>query len=205
MASIDKTYTESYSDYMEFKKWADNQVVTFFDGTSVCIGGWVWDYEETDFQNGEIPIMNTPVWLDAYLLQNCKIDFVLDRMKSVHCEDFVNNSKDINFSEIPKGWKKGRKIKIKHKLGRTKFSVHNKPYGGKKYWWLQSDDDIGFNSYTKTWSSEEFFYPHNTNTMYVRSVKSLIRYLRKQNLPYGVSFTLIGRYVGEEYTVYIGK
>ena len=37
MASIDKTYTDSYKKYKEFKNWADEQKLTFFDGYTVCI------------------------------------------------------------------------------------------------------------------------------------------------------------------------
>ena len=49
MASIDKTYTDSYEEYKEFKDWADKQKLTFFDGYTVCIGDWVWCYEEKRF------------------------------------------------------------------------------------------------------------------------------------------------------------
>ena len=37
MAGIDKTYTNSFKEYKEFKDWADKQKLTFFDGLSVCI------------------------------------------------------------------------------------------------------------------------------------------------------------------------
>ena len=32
--------------------------------------------------------MNTPTWLDIYLIQNCKSQFVLDRMKVVYGKHF---------------------------------------------------------------------------------------------------------------------
>jgi hypothetical protein len=44
-------------------------------------------------------------------------------------------------------------------------------------------------------------YPHNTNTATVTSIKALVRHLRKQYLPKGITFRLMGRYVGEEYLV----
>ena len=95
MASIDKTYTDSYEEYKELKDWADKQKLTFFDGYTVCIGDWVWCYEEKDFNNGEIPIMNTPTWLDIYLIQNCKSKFVIDRMKVVYGETEFERFKTI--------------------------------------------------------------------------------------------------------------
>lgn len=60
MAGIDKTYTSSYKEYIEFRKWANKHTVTFFDGYKKRIGDYVFDWwEEEDFTQ-ERPIMNTP-------------------------------------------------------------------------------------------------------------------------------------------------
>lgn len=110
MAGIDKTYTDSYSDYKEFKTWADKQTLTFFNGHKVCIGNWVSDYEKEDFNDGERPIMNTPTWLDIYLIQNCKSDFVLNRMKSVYSEDSYKEFQSIDLTaKPPSEYQKNRK------------------------------------------------------------------------------------------------
>jgi hypothetical protein len=200
MASIDKTYTDSYKDYKEFKEWADAQKITFFDGLTICVGDWVWEYEERDFSDGEVPIMNTPTWLDVYLIQNCKIKFVSDRMKSVYGKESYNELKGIDLTaKPPKDFKQNRKIKI-NSCQRTKFPLHSKPYGGRD-WWLQSNDKFRYNSDTKRWISREYKYPYDTNTAHISSIKSLVRHLRKQYLPKGVTFRLCGRYVGEEYVV----
>lgn len=98
MASIDKTYTDSYIDYKEFKDWADKQTITFSNGGKVCIGDFVWDYKEEYFNNGKIPIMNTPTWLDIYLIQNCKIAFVLDRMKSFYGDKTYKEFQNIDLT-----------------------------------------------------------------------------------------------------------
>ena len=203
MAGIDKTYTDSYKDYKEFKDWADKQFLTFFNGYKVCIGDWVWIREEEDFSNGEIPIMNTPTWLDIYLIQNCKIEFVLDRMKDVYSEESYREFKFIDLTSKPSEYfQQNRKITIvRHK--NTRFPLHSKPYGKKGKWWLQCNDNFWYNDETKTWTSQDYYYPHNTNTAHITSIKSLVRHLRKQYLPKGITFTLIGRYVGEDYLVHI--
>ena len=202
MAGIDKTYTDSYKDYKEFKTWADTQTLTFFDGHKECIGNWVWCYEEKDFDNGKIPIMNTPTWLDIYLIQNCKYEFVLDRMKYVYSEDSYNEYKTIDLTaKPPKEFQQNRKISIT-KSKTTKFPLHSKPYGG-GMWRLQCDDNFWYNDETKTWTSWDNHYPHNTNTAHITSIKALVRHLRKQYLPKGILFSITGKYVGEEYTVQI--
>jgi hypothetical protein len=203
MAGIDKTYTNSYKDYKEFKDWADKQFLTFFDGYKVCIGNWVWNYTEEDFDGRELPIMNTPTWLDIYLIQNCKIKFVLDRMKDVYGKNSYKEFKTVNLTAKPsEEFQQNRKIIIKN-CNTTKFPIHNTPYGKSKYWWLQCDDSFWYNDETKTWTNSDFYYPHNTNTAHILSIKSLIRHLRKQYLPKGVTFTISGRYIGEEYKVLI--
>ena len=126
MAGIDKTYTDSYEEYKEFKDWADKQVLTFFNGHKECIGDWVWSYEKDDFSNGEIPIMNTPTWLDIYLIQNCKSDFVIERMKSVYGEDSFKKFQVIDLTaKPPKEYQQNRKIKIR-RYQRSKYPLHNR-------------------------------------------------------------------------------
>lgn len=203
MASIDKTYTDSYEEYVKFKNWADKQVATFYNGHKVCIGNWVWSYEKEDFLNGELPIMNTPTWMDIYLIQNCKSDFVLNRMKEVYGEDEYERFRTMNVAVLPsKEFQPNRKITIK-RCSTTKFPLHNKPFDG-KYWWLQCNDfDFVYDDDSKTWSNRDWYYPYNTNTSNTKSMKSLIRHLRKQYLPKGITFTVSGQYIGEEYLVKI--
>ena len=202
MASIDKTYTDSYQDYKEFKDWADKQILTFFDGHKECIGNWVWEYNEKDFDGQEIPIMNTPTWLDIYLIQNCKSKFVLDRMKEVYDEKSYKEFQSIDLTaNPPQEFQQNRKISIV-KTHETKYPLHSKPYNGYK-WLLQCDDDnFWYNDNTKVWANWNY-YPYNTNTADLTSVKAVVRHLRKQYLPKGITFKLIGRYVGEEYLIRI--
>jgi hypothetical protein len=202
MASIDKTYTDSYRQYRIFKDWAETQTITFFDGYKVNVRDFIYDYNKEDFDGRELPIMNTPTWLDIYLIQNCKSKFVLDRMKDVYSEAEYEKFKNINLTSFPpNNFKKNRKILIK-KCKRTLFPIHNSPYG-MKYWWLQSNDHFDYNDDSKMWVKKDFYYPCNTNTSYPQSTKSLVRSLRKQYLPKNISFTLGGSYVGEEYMVVI--
>lgn len=203
MAGIDKTYTKSYTEYKDFKNWANKQTLTFFNGYKVCIGDWVFDYEKDDFDGGERAIMNTPTWLDIYLIQNCKSDFVLNRMKSVYNKKSYKEFQSVDLTAKPPiNFKQNRKVTIKN-TEFTKFPVHASPYDGKIEWWLQCNDNFGYCDETKVWSSYDHYYPHNTNTAHIKSIKGIVRHLRKQYLPKGITFKIIGKYVGEEYLVVI--
>jgi hypothetical protein len=202
MAGIDKTYTKNYQEYKEFKDWADTQFLTFYNRHTVCIGDWVWNFLEEDFNGGEIPIMNTPTWLDIYLIQNCKSKFVINRMKEVY-----NNYEELKLVDLtappPAEYQKNRKIKIK-KTEKTKFPLHKRPYGGKMKWWLQCNNyKFHYSDETNVWSSYDQYYPYDTNTATFKTLKAVVRHLRKQYLPKGLTFKLIGRYVGEIYLIEI--
>jgi hypothetical protein len=199
MAGIDKTYTDSYSEYIEFKEWADKQVITFFNGHKKCIGDWVYQYDKEHFDGCDLPIMNTPTWIDIYLINNCKIPFVLDRMKYVYGSSFDKVKNMSIMTSIPDGLKQNRKIVItRHK--HTQYPIHEKAFDGFS-WSLSCDDNnYWYNSETKTWADHDT-YPGNSTTSYSGSLKALVRLLRKQYLPSDITFTLSGRYPGEKYTV----
>lgn len=200
MAGIDKTYCNSYKDYKDFKDWADKQVITFFDGHKERVGDYVWVYDESDFNGNEIPIMNTPTWLDAYLIQNCNIKFVSERMVDVYDEEYYNILKNKSFDKIPEWYKQNRNILIQ-RTKTTKYPIHNKVFICKK-WWLQSNCFF-YNSETNTWVNKDDLYPYNTNTSHHKTVKSVVRILRKQHLPSGVEFRLLGGCKGEDYKITI--
>jgi len=215
MAGIDKTYTNSYEEYKEFKDWADKQVVTFFDGYKERVGDYVYSLEKDDFTGRDIPIMNSPTWLDIYLIQNCKSEFVLGRMKGVYSEKDYNSFLNVDLSaKPPSNFQQNRKITIRETentdsyFSNRPFYLKNKTYDGKK-WWLQHDvrDKSGYlfdyNEYTKIWACYEMHYPTYSNTSRLPSLRLIVKHLRKQYLPAGITFNIRGRYVGEEYIAYV--
>ncbi len=101
MGNIDKTFTNNYNEYKEFKDWADTQFLTFYNGHTVCIGNAVGDYEEADFDGRKLPIMNSPVWVDVYLIQHCKIDFVIKRLKFVYSPETYGQLETIDLTKYP--------------------------------------------------------------------------------------------------------
>ena len=190
-------------EYKEFKDWANTQYLTFFDGLTVRIGDYVYDLDKENFNGREVPIMNTQTWMDVYLIQNCESKFVLDRLKDVYGEEYYGELLSYDLTAAPPiGYKKNRKVRIKPNP-KTSFPIHYKPYGKGHTWWLQCYSDFMYNTETKRWVYFDFHYPFNTNTADFKSVKAVIRHLRKQYLPSGISFYIQGRYSGEIFDVII--
>lgn len=206
MAGIDKTYTDSYEEYIKFKRWASEQVVIFFDGFKKCIGDYVFDWwEEEDFTQ-ERPIMNTPNWVDIYLIQNCPFEFIQKRMKDVYSKETYSEFKNKDFPvKLPEDYKQNRKIVIKRIKGVTEFPIHNKPYSPNKIGWFLEpvSYDWEYNKESKKWVHTSMYYPTNACISHPKTVKAMIRQLRKQYLPSRLKFRLSGRYIGEEYEVIV--
>ena len=208
MASIDKTYTNSYAEYISLVEWANGKTVTFFDGLKKEIPPYIRKYNESDFNGNHLPIMNTPTWMDIYLIQNCKIQFVIDRMKEVYSAKTIFEYYNVDLSAPPPSeYKQNRKIVIKRNT-QSKFKIHSKPYSFRNrkvlwnvtsiFWYFQ------YNSKSKKWINTELcHYPTTTNMAHYTSIKAIIRALRKQYLPSGITFHMSGRYIGEDYTIYV--
>lgn len=203
MAGIDKTYTDSFKEYSEFKEWSKDKTILFPTGQKIEVSNYIYDeWEEEDFVR-ELPIMNSPTYLDIYLIQNCPFEFIQNRMRDVYGEESYTEFKNMIFpTPLSSKLKQNRKVVIK-KATRNKFPLYNKGVGSHSWWWLQSKTlGWNFDSYSKVWV-EGKFYPNDTNTSTHKTIKSLVRFLRKQYLPSGLEFNLSGRYVGEEFIIVV--
>lgn len=184
MASIDKTYTDSYKDYIEFVEWSRDKTVVFWTGLQEKVSSYIYHYDDI---KTEVPIMNSPVWLDAFLLKHCPIKFVTDRIKEVY------SILPDNFSfDKPEDCKQNRRIKI---IPLNTKTVYNRPIKG--YYRLESEH-MAYNSIVKAWV-EVGTHPYSLSTSEHKTIKSLVRFLRKQCLPV-TEFELETRY-GEKYLV----
>lgn len=203
MAGIDKTYTQSYEDYNKFKEWAMNNSVKFVYGKkklTIPVQNYLYNHwTESDFNgDSELPIMNSPTWLDKYIKDNCDIDFVLKRLDEVYPNGYLD---DIELNYIPKDFKINRKIIIT-KNDESSIPLTNKGIDSHKSWMLQTyDSSFMFSEPLNSWVHMDSNFPWNTNTMHFKTIKSMVRLLRGMYLPSNLEFTLIGRYVGETFNV----
>lgn len=201
MAGIDKTYTNSFAEYQQLVDWAKDKEIVFSKKQKEKLLNYVYQWDEEDF-NSELPVMNTSNSVDIFLIQNCPFKFIQDRMKEVYSEETIKEFSSVSFPiQLPKNYKQDRKIIISKS---KRFSLYNKGVNSHSCWWLQSNDfDWGFDSDNNVWVNRGLYFPSDTNTSHHKTIKSLVRFLRKQYLPSGLEFRLSGRYVGEEFTIKI--
>lgn len=186
MSSIDKTYTDSYKDYAEFVEWSRDKTVVFWTGLQERVSSYIYHYDDI---KTEVPIMNSPLWLDAFLLKHCPVKFVTDRIREVY------SVLPYNFSfDKPDDCKQNRRVKI---IPLTTKTVYNRPVEG--YYRLESEY-MTYNDVVKAWTkinTHPCTFPFSKH----KTIKSLVRFLRKQYLPV-TEFELNSRY-GEKYLVKI--
>ncbi len=202
MAGIDKIYTDSYKEYVEFKEWSKNQKVEYFNG--IVDSPYEYMYynwsEESFKKHKNSPIMNTSTSIDIFLIQNCPFGFVQERMKVAYGDEYENMKNNINYTLKPENYRQNRKFKI---IKNGELPLYNKGIKSHGWFWLQArgENDMWFNSEYNLWVNENL--PYHTNTSHHKTIKSLIRFLRKQYLPSGIEFILQGGYVGESFIIKI--
>jgi hypothetical protein len=202
MAGIDKTYTNSWEDYNALMDWARGKTIDFNYGKKklkIPIFNSIYQWNKEDFI-GEMPVLNTFTWEDKYLWENCPCQFVIDRLREVYGGNYLDRH---HINIIPVDFKTNRKIRI-IKNTDTKFPLRNKVLGCRGWWWIQADrgNNLDYSKELDAWVLPDTF-PSNTNTMNGNTIKSIVRRLRKMYLPSRITFTLIGRFSGENYLIQV--
>jgi hypothetical protein len=99
MAGIDKTYVswEQYKRIKEFftpeMKEKQKKDLRFYFGYA--------SWKESDFKKNddELPVWNTPTIVDLWLAQNCKLDFIQERLHQQYGENWLGFNYDLDFSQ----------------------------------------------------------------------------------------------------------
>lgn len=220
MAAIDKTYVTSYKDYKNFIEWAKGTHFPCPNGFIMKPIEYVYDwFTETDFDGEkEIPIMNTDNDVDYFLIKYCPFQFVQDRMKQVYGEEYyqsvLNGTSPYDTFVYPERGTKVKEIKI----GRSFFTKSRKAW--KFYSPLREKITKPTYFIGATYNDMNLWYDEKQNKFLLpyefgdgrssyankcRSIKAVIRLIRKWKLPVGTIIDVSGRYVGEEYRFIVKK
>lgn len=209
MAAIDKTYTSDYEEYQKFLKWAKETTFECPNGIKLHVYDYVYDYwTKESMEKGEKPVMNTPQSLDYFLIKYCPFEFVQERMREVYNEEYVNS--------ILNGTSEYDTFKYPE-IG-TKFTiVRGKFMKSKDYLWkfrkrkIYFSLEVEYNNYPLWYNPKinKFILPYELGIDIMswvekgRTIKSLIRHLRKLKLPKGAIIEAYGRYVNEDLLILV--
>lgn len=208
MACIDKTYTDSFSDYQKLVEWAKNNKFICPNGLEINILDSIYNRTEESFKNGEMAVMNTSYTEDYFLIKYCPLEFVQNRMKEVYNKDYYDSIKNgtseydkFVYPEIGTHFTIIRDKCMKHKDYLWKFHRHRikfditVEYKDISLWYNEElkrfllPDELG--DPTASWSSKTY------------TIKALLRYIRKLKLPKGAIVTAQGRYINESLLILV--
>lgn len=194
MAAIDKTYL-NWEDYCTLKEWCKDK--SFLIGKrKYYVSNYLFQYEEE--YEGIAPVWNTPIYLDIWLIRNCQLPFIVERLKEQYCDTYTEIAEYRSVYDTFNRNGLGKNIKYKVlKYPHIKWST-------KRYWWIQCYDiSWDYNEKDDMWYHFNEAMPIHSNTAFIKnfSLKKFHRKLKKWNLPSGLTFRVMGYYVGQEYLI----
>jgi hypothetical protein len=211
MAAIDKTYLADYSVYQDFLNWAKKTTYTCPNGLKFRVYDYVYpDCPKEAMDKGPCPILNSPQSLDYFLIKYCPFTFIQERMEEVYDKEYIDSVRNgtseydtFKYPEISTHFKivkRGYAFKSKNYLWKLYFRVHCK-----QYFWIRAtlgDSYLYYNKYINRFIlPEELGYWTCSSAYKTKTIKALIRSLRKMKIPKGAIIEANGRYDGEKLTI----
>ena len=184
-------------------------------------------YEEAA-KHFSMVLWNTPTWLDIWLIRNCPIEFIQDRLKYQYGEEYeqIKNGtsaydtykrnglgKNFHYKVIRKpNWKPCYNFYYTDHFNNDKhYKEHKKP------WWLITIEDTKTVNPILWWANTEHNYwtcseeglPFNCNMMDIKrknlNIHSIIRIIKKWDLPDGSQVKVLNRYFDYGWIINIKK
>lgn len=218
MAGIDKIYVNNWKDFCEVRDYFMNTEFVGINGTKCVLKNYMYDVEHIteDYFDGEreVPVTNTPCKVDYYLAMYCPVKAVQEYLDRAYKGNWRNVDYWSDYTKFNRN--SGSKIKvIKYpKFGKInkalnqRFGWHIKVYTTRKIYddysrnYFKYDDHPIYYKDTNQWIYDnelEFPIDKSWDLCNYKTIKSLIRNIRKWKLPKGSIVTAHGRYIGDEY------
>lgn len=253
MAYIDKTYFSTYEQWKQVRDWCDDKIVEFNKTQIYHVKNYLYytDLTEVEFNsykeefikshcknynttreealnNFSMVLWNTPVWLDIWLIRNCPINFIQDRLKCQYGDEYAQiKNKTSRYDTYKRnGLGKNFHYKIICKPNwKPRYNFHcinrfdNDNYYKEKQtpWWFIAIEDtkiknsISWFANTKYnyWTNSEEGLPFDSNMMNIKrknlNIHAIIRMIKKWNLPAGSQVKVLNNYFNYGWIINIKK
>ena len=217
MASIDKTYTNSWEDYCSLVEWCKGKSFALKNGDIIRPSNYIYKWDEENFDGKkELPIWNTPTYLDIWLIRNCPLAFIQDRLKEQYGggwskEAFTSHNDEDMYHQILNYTSPYDTYK---RIGSHRFSIkykiNNKFKDDDLTWWIDILE-LGwwYNEKHNAWYHDDEALPISSNVAHFNgniSKRKLARIIKKWNLPKGTKIRFRGdykRYIQKEFVATI--
>lgn len=213
MAGIDKTYVTK-EQLIQAIEWAKNiKEITLENGYKFSPIEFIEAYNEINsddflFDEKEYYVLwNTPMWFDRWLWNNCNLTFVRERLQEQYDEKYLKKFEEWTFEKMTQRKQKYTFLKIP-KWNGYKWFINNarrkNPWPNKSKQATYKIDIVSpnckynlcYDKQTDTWNElfgmlpcyDEFIWQEHHK--YIPTKKTIIRQLKKWNLPIGSIVTI---------------
>lgn len=207
MASIDKIYIYSKEEWLEAYEYCKRNKKQIFEDTGYNVMNYIYyelsALEEVENWDNGITFSNFPEGVDRWLIRNCDIDTIAERLKFQYDSSFeeIKNSVDEPYVYEPSTsfkvlYKKPKGGRIKKNPYRGRFFIDIITRDEDNNWW--------YNSYNCKWvNTFKDYRPYTESSchLYANSLKAVFRQVRKWKLPKGLKIRVSLGWIG--YDVYI--
>ena len=210
MAGIDKIYIDNYDDYISFINYCKTIQEDIQKLFNVDIFNYFYFTELTEqsfeIKDNDYPITNFPHKIDYYLIKNCDIPFIVERLKDQYGESYneIKNDNEILNDYTFEKFKKFKIIREKSKYPyiikkqKNKFMISIEDLNNNDSWiydkkisqWRNSNKSNDLNN-DNCWSFIKFGKSH----------KAIIRKVNKWNLPKGLEIEILGYYYASSFKI----
>jgi len=210
MAGIDKIYVDNYDDYISFINYCKTIQEDIQKLFNVDIFNYFYFTELTvhsfEIEDNEYPLTNFPHKIDYYLIKNCDIPFIVERLKDQYGESYneIQNDNEILNDYTFEKFKKFKIIREKSKYPyvikkqKNKFIISIENLNNYNTWvydkkisqWRNLDRSNNLNSNNC-----------RSNIKFGKSRKAIIRKVNKWNLPKGLEIEILGTYYSSSFKI----
>lgn len=225
MAYIDKTYVNK-KQLLEAIKWANEigectldcghkfKPLNYIKSYNYDEENKTWYYNHNDID--EYVLWNTPIWYDRWLWLNCPLSFVRERLQEQYDEDSlkefenwkyeITNKRNTKIKFLTEPIGKGRKWDMSHLRLRNPWS--NNCIQATYYVTVKVPNENferEYNSQLDNWFKPFSFIPTTDEYIWqqhhkrIPNKKSIVRQIKKWNLPKGTIVTLKTRWYGLDF------
>ena len=217
MAAIDKTYTKNWDDYQSLIEWCKGKSFVLQNGDVIYPSRYIYDWEKKDFDGKkEFPVWNTPIYLDIWLIRNCPLKFIQDRLKEQYGGGWSKTTftDHNNYDMYHQILSYSSPYDVVRSNGSHKFSIKYKQNVKFKddnlFWFIRViDDGWWYNDEHNMWYHDNEALPTNCNYAHFEgniTKRKLARLIKRWNLPKGTQIEFKGdfkRYIVKEFIVTI--
>lgn len=217
MAAIDKTYTSSWEEYQSLVEWCRDKSFTLKNGDVIRPSRYIYEWDKENFDGEKyLPVWNTPTYLDIWLIRNCPLGFIQDRLKEQYGggwskEAFTDHNDEDMYHQIlhyrsPYDVWRG---KGSHKFT-IKYVANEKIKDDDLHWWVDVlTSGWWYNDKHNMWYHNDEALPINSNYAHFSgniSKRKLARLIKRWDLPKGTQIRFTGdykRYIQKKFIITI--